>query len=259
MGLVIKMPAAATIEMAGHSGFDLVVVDTEHGPADVIELEHHLRAAESAGVACLVRVGSGEPSAILHALDAGADGVIVPRVIDVAAVERAVAAAHYPPVGRRGLAVSTRAGRHGLADVAEHVREAIDKTVVVVQIEDAEAVEQVAAIASSAHLDAVFVGPTDLSISLGYPGEITHSVVAAAIDQVADGVLAEEGAKLCVLVSDDVAAREWRARGARILLFSAASLFSDRLRGLVLQLKPGLPGSVTPPLTDGLAPHTRTR
>jgi 4-hydroxy-2-oxoheptanedioate aldolase len=232
-GLIIKMPGAATIEMAGHSGFDLVVIDTEHGAGDVLDLEHHLRAADSVGIPALVRVGSRAPIEILRVLDAGATGIIVPRVTDAATVRKVVSAAHYPPVGRRGLATSTRAGRHGMTSVADHVRDAADSTVVIVQLEDAEAVPKVEAIAATRHLDAVFVGPTDLSSSLGHPGDLAHPEVAEAIDHVAEAVVTAEDTALCVLVGDEIEAERWRQRGAGVLLFSAASLFSNRLCALV--------------------------
>jgi 4-hydroxy-2-oxoheptanedioate aldolase len=244
-GLIVKMPGAATIEMAGHSGFDLVVIDTEHGAGDVLDLEHHLRAADSAGIPALVRVGSHAPIEILRVLDAGATGIVVPRVTDPATVRAVVAAAHYPPLGRRGLATSTRAGRHGLTSVGQHVRDAADRTVVIVQLEDAEAVPRVEAIVATPHLDAVFVGPTDLSSSLGHPGELDHPDVAAAIDRVAEAVVRDEGTALCVLVSDEGDARRWQERGAGLLLFSAPSLFTKRLCALVDALQ-ALPLVVEP-------------
>src|SRR5690348_10268232 len=114
-GLIVKMPAPAQVEAAGHAGFDFVLLDTEHGPGDGLALEEHLRAA---AIPVLVRVRS--PDAILGALDAGAAGVVVPHVLDPAGAEAAVAAAHYPPRGRRGIALSTRAGGYGTVSLDEH-------------------------------------------------------------------------------------------------------------------------------------------
>src|SRR5262245_35125759 len=105
------MPAPATLELAGHTGFDFALIDTEHGIADGQQLEHHLRAADSAGLDCVVRVGANDSTEILRALDAGARGVVVPHVTTAAEAAAAVRAAHYPPIGKRGLALSTRAGR----------------------------------------------------------------------------------------------------------------------------------------------------
>lgn len=231
-GLVVKMPCAALIETAGHAGFDYVVIDTEHGLADGAELEHHLRAADGAGIAGIVRVASPSPTKILHALDAGAEGIVVPRVRTAATAQDVVRAAHYPPVGERGLATSTRAGRHGMASLADHISTARRDTLIILQIEDAAAVPQVSEIGAVEHVDAVFVGPTDLSMSLGHPGELDHPDVSAAIESIAASVAGAERA-LAVLVSDEVQALRWRSDGARMISFAAPALISSRLRALI--------------------------
>ncbi len=241
LGLVAKMPAPAVIETAGHAGFDFAMVDTEHGVADTGSLEHHLRAADSAGLAALVRVGANQPIDILRALDAGAAGIVVPHVNDAGDAHAAVRAAHYPPLGERGLAVSTRAGRQGLASIDEHVRHATDNTLVVVQLEDARALAHAGELARTDRVDAVFIGPTDLSISLGYPGQPGHPEVVAAIDRIVEDVVAADRAALCVLVSTEAEAQVWRARGARLLLFSAAALLAERLAGVVRGVHMGEP------------------
>jgi 4-hydroxy-2-oxoheptanedioate aldolase len=235
-GLVVKMPAAALLETAAHCGFDFAVVDTEHGPADVEALEHHLRAADGAGLPVLVRVASGTREQILHALDAGAAGIVVPQVNDAEQAERAVRAAHYPPRGTRGFATSTRAGCHGSIGVAEHVENAAAGTVLVVQVEHAAALPHVARIAALDGVDAVFLGPADLSMSLGHPGELTHPLVADAIEQVAGAVLESGAARLCAIAGDEREAHAWRARGARLVVFAAPALITRRLEGLIAAL-----------------------
>lgn len=228
-GLLTKMPAPAVVELGGHAGFDLVVVDTEHGAAGPEALEHHIRAADSAGVEAVVRVGTPEPIETLRALDAGASGVIAPHVNDAARARSVVRAAHYPPAGERGLAVSTRAGRQGLTPVAEHVRLALESTLVIVQVEHAEALENVEEIAVEERVDAVFLGPNDLSLSLGHPGDTKHPKVAAAIDRVAEAVVGS-GAALCVIANSEEEARSWEQRGARIVLYPAFALLGTRLK-----------------------------
>jgi 4-hydroxy-2-oxoheptanedioate aldolase len=225
-GLVVKMPAPAILELAGHVGFDFAVIDTEHGSADSGDLEHHLRAADSAGLESLVRVGGHNGIEVLRALDAGASGVIVPHVTTADEAAAAVAAAHYPPVGRRGLAVSTRAGGQGTSSVAQHVADALRATVVVAQIEDGDALPRIRAIASTTRLDAIFIGPTDLSISLGHPGEPEHPRVVAAIADCVDEIAAVGQARICVLVNTAAEAEEWRRRGASLILFTASGVLA---------------------------------
>jgi 4-hydroxy-2-oxoheptanedioate aldolase len=231
-GVIVKMPGPAIVEMCGHAGFDLVMIDTEHGANDGEALEHHLRAADSAGVEAIVRIGSESDHEILRALDAGATGVVAPHINNGADAARVVAQAHYPPVGSRGLAVSTRAGKHGFSTLTEHVAAAAEHTMVVVQIEDRQALEHVDSIASTPRVDAVFVGPSDLSISLGLPGQLAHPDVVAAINQIATGVNKADSAALCVLVDDETQAHAWQARGARLILFSAVSLIAQRFRAV---------------------------
>jgi len=235
-GLVIKMPAPALVELAGHVGFDFAMLDTEHGIADGHELEHHLRAADAVGLDCIVRVGGHDSVEILRALDAGAAGVVAPHVTNAAAAAAIVSASHYPPVGRRGFAVSTRAGRQGTVALAEHIESALANTLVIAQVEDGEALDDIDEIASTPSLDAIFIGPSDLSISLGQPGNFHHPRVASAIERCAGGVLSAGNAALCVIVSNVEEARAWERRGARIVLFTVSSLLSACLRQIIEDL-----------------------
>lgn len=229
-GLIVKMPAPSVVEMAAYAGFDFVFIDAEHGMGDDEALEHHIRAADAAGIPCIVRIGELSAIQILRALDAGATGIVVPHVGDVEAAERAVRFAHYPPFGQRGLAVSTRAGQQGTVGLPEHVKQARLSTIVIVQVEDSEAVDRVEEIVTVPRVDAVFLGPTDLSMSLGHPGELDHPVVALAIERVANAVVANGRPALCVLASNEEERTAWLARGARIILFTAHGLFNERLR-----------------------------
>ncbi|WP_205718642.1 HpcH/HpaI aldolase/citrate lyase family protein [Actinomadura sp. WMMA1423] len=232
IGLIVKMPAAAVIELAGHAGFDLVVIDTEHGAAEVTELEHHLRAADAAGIAALVRVGDHEPLPVLRALDAGAAGIIVPHISCAEEAQAAVRAAHYPPAGVRGLAISTRAGRQGTVPVERHLADAAEQTIVVAQIEDKKAVDRSDDIAKTERLNAVWIGPSDLSLSLGVPGQLDHPDVTAAVNQIAADVIASPDCALCVLVDTVEQAAQWRVRGAGILLFNSTALIARELQSI---------------------------
>lgn len=253
-GLLTKMPSTAIVELGGHVGFDFVVLDTEHGAAGSDSLEHHIRAADAVGTETVVRVGAPEPIDTLRALDAGASGVIVPHVNDAEAAGRAVRVAHYPPKGERGLAVSTRAGRQGMSDVKDHIGRALENTMVIVQVEHTEALENISEIASAEHINAIFLGPSDLSLSLGHPGEMDHPSVISAIDLITRTVVAADSTKLCVLASSEEEARDWEEKGARMILFSASALLGERLKHLSdeLNLKQGNSGLVRDEaLSDG--------
>lgn len=233
LGLIVKVPNPALMEVAGHLGYDFVLLDTEHGAGDTLELEHHLRAADSAGIPVLVRVGVNEPLPILRAMDSGAVGVIAPHVDTPEQAAAAVAATHYGPVGTRGLAASTRAGRHSTGTVTQHLDRARRETTVIVQIEDAKAVPHAADIASTPHVDAVWLGPGDLSMSLGHPGDLDHPDVVAAIDSIVTAVNEAEDTALCVVVDSEDDIAPWRARGASIVVFVSANVVTARLRELL--------------------------
>lgn len=227
-GAILKMSSPGFVELCGHLGFDLVVIDAEHGAGDTLVLEHHLRAAASAGVPVLVRIPANDPVWIQSVLDAGAAGVIVPHVGTPEQATAAVAAAHYPPFGSRGLAMTTRAGHQGTGRLEDHLRTAHEQTVVVVQLEDRSAADNVAAIAATPGVDAAWIGPNDLALALGHlrPDE---PEVQAVINGIAAAVVASPAA-LVALCNDRADAARWRDLGATVSLFTAHRMFIEGAR-----------------------------
>lgn len=216
-GPLLRMPNETLVELTGAVGMDLVVIDTEHGPADQIPLIGHLIAAQAAGLGTLVRVGSN--TEILRVLDSGADGIIAPHISSVEQARALVRACHYPPRGERGFATYIRAGRFGLYTAAEHLRRAT-ASVVVVMIEDADGVAAAAGIAAVDGVDGVFVGPADLAIALGHPGDLAHPDVTAAIATVHAAARAA-GKSVSGICSDVAGAHRLFASGATVVLFNA--------------------------------------
>jgi 4-hydroxy-2-oxoheptanedioate aldolase len=178
-----------------------------------------------------VRVSDARSADILRALDAGACGIIVPHALSELDVRQAVSLARYPPAGRRSLALSTRAGAYGTRTAAEHVR-AAEELLLIVQIEDAEALERLPQILDAEGLDGIFIGPSDLSASLGARGQTDHPTVAAAIDRVVEAVLQRPALRLCVLAADEHEALRWFARGAQLVLVGIPALLAARLRDI---------------------------
>jgi 4-hydroxy-2-oxoheptanedioate aldolase len=237
LGLIVKMPAAATVELAGHAGFDYVLIDTEHGPSDMTELEHHVRAADSAGIRSLVRVSDARSPDILRALDAGAHGIVVPHVQSAADVTAAAALTRYPPAGRRSLALSTRAGRHGMRPIDEHLEMASRDVVLIGQLEDADALDRMTEILAEDGLAGVFIGPSDLSASLGWPGQLTHPTVADALDRITRAVVMRPGLALCALAADEAEAGSLIERGANLVFLNAPALLAGRLSAVAAALQ----------------------
>lgn len=178
--LTILDPTVA--EALAGAGFDYLVADGEHGPIATADLVPMLIATRAAGVPILYRVAANEPVRIMHALDAGASGVVVPQARTVEDVERAIAWCRYPPTGLRGVA-PRRASNYG-RETAAYMQGANELVTCCVQIETREAYEALDAILSVKGLDAILIGPNDFAASLGHTGEITHPEVEEAIARV---------------------------------------------------------------------------
>lgn len=220
LGALVRTPAQQLVELSGLAGFDVVVLDTEHGPLD--GLAEHLVAARAVGAATLVRVGATDRVEIQRALDAGARGVVVPHVRDAAQARAAVAAAHYPPRGERGYAGYTRAADYGLIDTTTHLARAAH-TAVVVMIEDAEGVAGVAEILAVDGVDGVLVGPADLAVALGVPGDTGHERVRAATAAV-HATARAASVSVVSIVGSTPAARTAFAEGADLVLINVQAV-----------------------------------
>jgi 2-dehydro-3-deoxyglucarate aldolase len=181
IGTLLNLPSAAIAEVLAAAGFDWLFIDTEHGAIGTHDLVSILQAVDR-DLACIVRVPALDVGSIKRALDLGAAGIIVPQVETAAEAAEAVRFSRYAPQGARGMGLA-RAHGYGFT-FSDYLKSANDEIAVVIQAEDARAVENIEAIAAVDGLDAVFLGPYDLSASLGHPGDIHHPSVAEAIDHV---------------------------------------------------------------------------
>jgi 4-hydroxy-2-oxoheptanedioate aldolase len=173
-GVFVPLFSATVVEMLGHIGFDFVILDAEHSPIEPADCEQMVRAAESANIIPLVRVGMNIRQNVLRYLDIGAAGVQLPMVNSRSEVEAVVEAVKYPPEGKRGLA-GVRGADYGLTgSLGEYVKNANEQTMVIVQVETAEAVSNIKEIVAAPGTDIIFIGPTDLSSALGHPGQANH-------------------------------------------------------------------------------------
>ena len=183
LGVSVMIPSPHVVEMVGALGFDWVLIDCEHGAIGPESVELMAMAAQGAGISAVARPPSADPGDILRLVDRGVDGIQVPHVGSADEAARVVAAVRFAPFGTRSLAVGTRAGGYGLAGTqADHAAAAHRDVLTCVQVEDVAALAHVDAIARVPGVDVVFFGPSDLSASLGHPGEGTHPDVRAAMD-----------------------------------------------------------------------------
>lgn len=170
-------------EMLSHvSGFDWFVIDMEHSPNDVPQVLHQLQASQTGNAEAVVRVPWNEPVMVKRVLDLGARTIIFPMVNTKEEAELAVSAMRYPPKGQRGVMSLQRMNMYG-AQAPHYYKEIEHQLCCIVQIETAEAVKNIPAIASVDGVDALFVGPSDLSASIGHIGNPGHPEVRALIEE----------------------------------------------------------------------------
>lgn len=170
-------------EALGHVGFDFLVLDMEHTIADVPQLFALLQAVAGTPVASVVRLPWNDPVTVKRVMDAGAQSLMFPYIQTVAEAKAAVAATRYPPKGTRGVAAMQRAGRFGTA--ADYLTRAEEEICVILQLETPDAIALIPDIAALDGVDCLFVGPGDLSASLGLIGDIAHADVQRALEDAA--------------------------------------------------------------------------
>lgn len=181
LGTMVTLACPAVAEILAHIGFDWLFIDGEHGPLDTGDLLGILQAADNR-TACIVRVPATDEVAIKKVLDLGAAGVIVPQVNTAQQAADVVRFSRYAPLGARGVGLA-RAHGYGFR-FQEYVESANDQISVIVQAEHAQAAENIESIVKVAGVDAVLLGPYDLSASLGLTGKLDHPTVVAAIDRI---------------------------------------------------------------------------
>lgn len=194
-------------EITALAGYDFVIVDVEHSPMTLETVDDIARATERRGVPAVVRVPWNDPVELKRVLDIGVAGVMVPMVETAEEADRAVEAMRYPPDGIRGVAGS-RATNYGL-EFAEYMESANDALVTILQIETVEGVENVGAVSAVAGVDSLFVGPSDLSASLGVTGDWQDEAVLDAIDR----VLQDSEVPVGTLAVTDEGVERWVERG----------------------------------------------
>ncbi len=218
VGTFVKTPSPIIVEVLSATALDCLCLDAEHAPFDRGMLDLCILAARAAAKDVLVRISSAAPEHILNALDCGATGVVVPHVRSAEEAEAAVRASHYG-AGGRGYAGSSRAAGYTSISMAAHLAASAARSVVVLQIEDPEAIEDIEEIAKVPGVDALFVGRADLTVAYGADSQDASRVVTA-VEKVCEAGL-RHGRKVGMFLArvEDVPA--WRARGANLFLLGS--------------------------------------
>jgi 4-hydroxy-2-oxoheptanedioate aldolase len=179
-GLWLGLPDASVAELAGGAGFDWLLIDHEHGPFELRDVMHHLQAIAPYPVAPIVRPVEGNPALLKKMLDIGVQTFLIPMVETAEQAQELVSAMLYPPAGTRGLGTSmARAAQWNR--VPGYLKKANDEICLLLQVETASAMKNIDAILAVEGVDGVFIGPSDLSASMGHIGDAGHPEVREAI------------------------------------------------------------------------------
>ncbi|RWM05543.1 MAG: 4-hydroxy-2-oxovalerate aldolase [Mesorhizobium sp.] len=222
IGSFAAIPHAVAIEVMAQSGLDFLCIDWEHAQISRDIVEGMVRAADVHLVPAMVRVPGHAPEAIQAALDSGAQGVLVPRVSSASQAMMAVKASRYPPTGERGVGPGRAAG-YGYR-IPEYLAAANDRTVVAVQVETAEGLANIEAIAAVDGVDVIFVGPGDLSVSIDAIGPKGADKLTEAIRTII-GVTVAHGRTAGIFCAKPHDTGPWAAIGASFFVLASDTMF----------------------------------
>ena len=218
IGLWSSLSSNYSVEVIAGAGFDWILLDSEHSPADVESLLRQLQAAAPYPAHPIVRVPWNDMVWMKRVLDIGAQTLLVPYVSTAAEARNAVAHTRYPPQGVRGVAGTTRATRFGR--IKDYARRAHEEICLLVQVETQAALDNIEAIAAVEGVDGIFIGPADLHASLGHVGEVAHPKVKPLIDE-AIRRIRKCGCAPGILTPNEADARRWLECGALFVAVGA--------------------------------------
>jgi 2-dehydro-3-deoxyglucarate aldolase/4-hydroxy-2-oxoheptanedioate aldolase len=234
IGTIVTQPSPAMAEILAEAGFDWLWIDAEHSPMAMGDMQGILQAVEDR-CACVVRVPTSNEVYIKKALDIGAPGIIAPHVDSAEIAERVAKWAKYPPLGERSIGVA-RAHAYGM-DVANYMDNANDRIAVIVQIEHVKGARDIDKILDVAGVDAVIIGPYDLSGSLGKPGEIDDPEVQEHINRVRETCLTRKKPIGIIGITVD-AARPFLDQGYSLIAVGIDTMiFGHAAQDIVAEMK----------------------
>lgn len=233
VGFNLRFPSPEFVEFMGCAGFDYAFIDAEHFAFNPETMQSIVRAADVTGMAAVVRIPTNDPVLILGYLETGVLGIVVPHTRTAADAEAAVKAIKYYPLGDRGVSSYTRAARYGFPlSAVEYFQQANQETVVIALVEEEEGIENIDAILQVEGVDCLDLGPGDLAMSMGLPGQSGHLRVRELIEKAKAKILASDKA-LAAPVGSVEAAVEALAEGAEFIEFSTNSVLAAAARDFV--------------------------
>jgi len=228
LGYFSKTTDSSLIEVSGFSGFDFVILDMEHGPIGMETLKHHLMACKNAGLISIVRVHSYDSELIGKALDLGANGIQVPKVTSADQAHITVKLSKFHPYGERGVCRFVRGANYASMDRFDFFKDA-NSNLVILQLEGIEGVQAFNSISEVSGIDYIFIGPYDLSQSLGYPGQVEHPEVLKCVENLVKSAR-KKGVMLGTFCDTPNSLIKWINLGFNYLAYSVdVALFNEKL------------------------------
>ncbi|MDR1816667.1 MAG: hypothetical protein LBR07_00455 [Puniceicoccales bacterium] len=235
-GPFMKALDASFMEITGYAGFDFAILDMEHGPAGFAEMQNLIRGATLGGLASLVRTFDSSESAISKALDLGASGVQVPQIQSADEARAVVRAAKYFPRGERGVCRFVRAAKYSSTPRNDYFAQA-NEALVILQVEGQKGLDALDGILGVEGFDILFIGPYDLSQSLGVPGDVANPKVVSAISEITERAK-RAGVVTGVFADTPEAAKRWRAAGIQYISYSTdVGIYTEACRGILAAIK----------------------
>jgi 4-hydroxy-2-oxoheptanedioate aldolase len=236
-GPFVGLNAPGICEILGHAGFDYCIIDLEHGAIDLETAENMVRGANAAGITPIIRVAVNREELIGQALDLGAAGVHVPTISTAEEAQRAVWAAKFSPLGRRGVDPAVRAARYA-ADGASFYEKANKETLVITAIESTNGIKNLPKILRVKGIDVLFVGPYDLSQSLGVIGQVRHPQVIEKIQEIIR-LSRKSGVAVGLYTDTPEVAKEWVKQGILYCCLGIdAAILYNASRNLLKEARP---------------------
>lgn len=236
-GSWIRIPSPIIVEVLGNIGFDFLHIDMEHSSIDLQMLDYMVLAGYRHEIPLAVRVATQNPADLYRIMDIGYSSFVLPRIETAEQCTQLLKGARYTPAGTRGLGGAVRANGWGETPLDQHLKEAEEDTLMIIQIESEEGLQNLDAILEVPGIDVVYIGPLDLSQALGYPGQIDHPVVRDTIDTLIKTIRGK-GIAVGIHAATIEQAKEWAEAGIQYFTVGLdVSLLQSAGRSLLNRLK----------------------
>lgn len=237
VGIFSKITDPAVAEISGYAGLDFIIIDLEHGPASIETAQNIIRAAELGGVAPIIRVALNAEDKVLRALDIGAHGVQVPQINSKDQAEKLVEYSRFGPMGERGMCRYVRAAQYTNREAKDYFPSENEKVLVIGHLEGKEGLENIDSILQVDGLDVIFIGPYDLSQSLGIPGQVDSPLLLEKMQNITQKCK-QKGKLVGTFVEGYELAQKWIDAGVTYIAFSVdVGLLYNSLNQIALNTK----------------------